>query len=187
MTTNVLRAPGVVDATIICFSGKYFDYANPVVDTIDIEDIARGLSKICRFGGQSLHFYSVAQHSVLVSENVPDDLAWAALFHDAAEAYVGDMVAPLKQLLPQFKEIEKRVEAAVMSCFHINPADMKHHAIRYADLRLLRTEQRDLTSAPNDHWNGLDQYLPLIKPIMALPPEEAYALFIARYYELAVK
>ncbi len=61
-TTDKLKNPGVRDATIILRSGMYFDYENPTEDTICIEDIAWGLANTCRFGGQSLEFYSVAQH-----------------------------------------------------------------------------------------------------------------------------
>jgi uncharacterized protein len=171
-TTDTLRntKPGVVGATIICRSGGYFDFLAPTPDMIHIEDIAWGLANTCRFGGQSLAFYSVAQHSVFVSAIVPPHLALVGLMHDAAEAYVGDVVGPLKQLIPAYKEIETRVERVIAAKFGLPfpwPPEIKH-----ADLRLLRTEQRDLTSGAGDNWNGLDDWTPLEAPIEPLPPPD---------------
>ncbi len=186
-STEILKArlenkPGVIGATIITRSGKYFDFIDPKPEQIVIEDIAWGLSNNCRFGGQSLQYYSVAQHSVLASYIVPDGQELAALMHDAAEAYVGDMVGPLKQLCPDYKAIEKRVEAAIFDHFGIiHPLDK---SIKHADLRMLRTEQRDLTAGHAESWNGLDDWQPSQEAINPLPPIEAYALFMARWKEL---
>ncbi len=179
-TTDRLRnKPGTVAATIILNSGMYFDYLNPSEEIICIEDIAHGLANTCRFGGQSLQYYSVAQHSVLVSENVPDDFQFDALMHDAAEAYIGDVVSPLKHLLPEFKVVEDRVEAVIAKKFKLKLP--WHHSIKFADLRLLRTEQRDITSGHAHNWNGLDQYPPLEEKIEPLLPREAYELFMRRF------
>lgn len=169
-TTEILRGrleskPGVIGASIILRSGRYFDFIDPQPDMIDEEDIAWGLANTCRFNGQSLDFYSVAQHSVLCASLVPHADRFAAVMHDAAEAYVGDMVGPLKQLCPDFKAIEKRVEAAIFAKFGIEtplPPSIKH-----ADLQMLRTEQRDLTAGSGDAWNGLDAYEPM--PLQIVP------------------
>src|SRR5579872_2947230 len=80
-------------------SGLEFPLFEPRLDAINIEDIAHGLSMICRFTGQCARFYSVAEHSVHVSHLVPrEDAAWG-LLHDAAEAYLGDVASPLKKHL----------------------------------------------------------------------------------------
>lgn len=182
-TAEMLQSkPGVVGATIITRSGHYFDFLDPKLETIHIEDIAWALAFTCRFGGQSLHYYSVAQHSVLVAESVSPELRLAALLHDAAEAYVGDVVGPLKQLLPDYKIVEKRVEAAVAAKFGV-PVEM-HPEIKHADLRLLRTEQRDLTSGHAENWNGLDAYPPLKQRIVPMTPTEAANAFLLKYERL---
>ena len=185
MTTTDMLKPraGVNGATIILRSGAYFDFLKPDPETISINDIGWALAYTCRFGGQSLHFYSVAQHSVLVSQIVPPELAMAGLLHDASEAYVGDVVKPLKQLLPDFEAVEDRVERAVADRFNL-PFPMPYE-IKHADLRLLRTEQRDLTSGNKHNWSGLDKYEPLAERINPLPANDAAKLFFDRFDELA--
>jgi len=181
-TTDILRGriegkTGVIGATCITRSGLYFDFVDPQPDQITIEDIAWGLSQTCRFGGQCLEYYSVAQHSILVSQIVPHEHRLAGLMHDAAEAYIGDMVGPLKQLIPDFKVIEKRIEAVIFAKFGIAlPLDP---SIKHADLRLLRTEQRDLTAGSGENWNGLDRYAPLPFPIRAMKPLAAFVAFLS--------
>src|SRR5690242_11754504 len=79
------------------YTGRRFWPLDPRVDDIDIGDIAHHLSLVCRFAGACREFYSVAQHCVGVSYVCdPKDALWG-LLHDAAEAYVGDMVRPLKR------------------------------------------------------------------------------------------
>lgn len=66
------------------------------IEEIDINDIAHHLSMICRWGGGTPGFYSVAEHSVRVAAKLPDKLKLWGLLHDAAEAYLGDHVRPMK-------------------------------------------------------------------------------------------
>jgi uncharacterized protein len=98
-------------------SGIKFDYVNPTVDMIISSDIALGLSNTCRFAGQCSSFYSVAQHSVLVSELVEPQFAVCALLHDASEAYMTDIPRPLKKLLPDYKLIEDKVMSVISEKF----------------------------------------------------------------------
>ena len=76
-------------------SGLGFDPEDPKPEAIVIEDIAHALSNICRFGGHTGSFYSVAQHSVLVSLHTNAKFARAGLMHDASEAYIGDIIRPV--------------------------------------------------------------------------------------------
>lgn len=187
-TTDILRArlqnkPGVVGATIILASGNHFDFLNPESCEFLITDIARGLSNTCRYGGQLHRFYSVAQHSYHVSLLVEPRYALEGLMHDAAEAYVGDMVGPLKQLVPDYKAIEERTERAIADRFGLR-FDECRAALKVADLRMLHTEQRDLTAGKGQNWNGLSGYEPLDCTLTPLSPVTAEITFLERYWEL---
>ncbi|EIH0466459.1 HD family hydrolase [Escherichia coli] len=164
-------------------SGKKFDYINSTADDIDIEDIANALSNICRFAGHLPEFYSVAQHSVLCSQIVQPEFAFEALMHDAAEAYVQDLPAPLKRLLPEYQRIETMVDDLIRSKYAL-PANQTS-VVKYADLIMLATERRDLEIDDGTVWPMLEG-IPCsdIIQISPLRPGQAYGAFMNRFNEL---
>lgn len=168
--------------TIMIHSGKYFDFLRPEDSIYEITDIAHGLSNICRFGGHCNEFYSVAQHCVMASQFVKGSHCYDALMHDAAEAFIGDIPSPLKMLLPDYKKIEKKIEADIFKRFNVNfplPPEVKH-----IDLVMLATERRDLTPPDNGDWGILEGITPLRQTIKPWSPKEAYEAFINRYNKL---
>jgi len=126
-------------------SGKLIDFRHPAPEQIDIADIAHALSNICRFGGHSCHFYSVSQHSVLVAALAPPHLRREALMHDAAEAYLGDVIKPLKNILgTAYTDIEDRFEMVICDKFGLDPEKMKE--VKPYDMQAVEIENEALKS-----------------------------------------
>jgi len=167
-------------------SGRRLYYAYPKANVIDPGDIAWALSNLCRYIGHTRKFYSVAQHSVIVSNIVPPELALEGLLHDAAEAYTGDLATPIKQFVrPEFEPIEHGIDRAISERFEIGfPRDPR---IKVADTQTLATEIRDLL--PNDvkiWWSGRLP-APLEEEIDPWGYKRARREWLARFEELGGK
>ena len=163
-------------------SGRRVALLNPSPSQIAIGDIAHGLAHQCRFNGQTNKFYSVAQHSVLVASILPRELRLAGLLHDASESYLGDIVQPLKELLPDYQAIETKFCEVLGTRFNVDlqPND----AIKHADLVVLATERRDLMPMDTADWSSIAGITPLIRTIKPLAPETAAAQFMDLFFKL---
>lgn len=172
------------NSTIQVISGQYIDPLNPDTERINIEDIAHALSNVCRFTGHVREFYSVAQHSVLVSYVVPKEFALAGLMHDASEAYLADIASPVKPHLSSYYDIEEALMSVIAEKFGFDWP--MHPEVRKADLILLATEKRDLLPAHEEDekfwmFNG---FPPLATPIYPYEPKAAKVYFLNRFKEL---
>ena len=152
---------GCVANTIKTFSGSYFDLADPLPSMVDGRDIARGLALTCRFGGQCPRPYSVAQHSLWCLEaarrmKLPRPVQLACLLHDAAEAYVGDVVKPLKVMLPEFWPIERRVDDAVRRWARVSESAWSAEEVTTIDRAALLAERDRLWPTDGVEWAGED-------------------------------
>jgi len=163
-------------------SGRNVSLLSPSAGQIVIGDIAHGLAHQCRFNGQTNKFYSVAQHSVLVASVLPKELKLAGLLHDAAEAYLGDIVQPLKTLLPEFAAIEERFMQAISTRFSVSA--IHHPEIKRADLVALATERRDLMPMEKLEWATLEGITPLKQAIRPMAPDEAAKEFLKCFFKL---
>lgn len=172
------------ESCITTASGKFFDILKPEEYDFDIEEIATALSNLCRYTGHVNRFYSVAEHSVLVSRIVPDKLALAGLLHDASEAYLGDVSSPLKKLLPEYRAIEERVHNAIATKFGLGD-DLSHPSVHEADKRMYWQERQSV--ADNGIRDKLwHQDLRATRKVeaMGMSPMMARRMFIKRYREL---
>lgn len=162
-------------------SGRKFDVIDCTLDEIQIEDIAHGLSHICRFTGQIPHFYSVAQHCIEMSYLAPSELQFEALMHDASEAYLGDVSKHIKDLLgAPYKKLEHALMQKISARFKFQyplPA-----LIKVLDGDMLETEFRQI-------WRKRDPDIPsygheLETILRPMPANLAKEVFLERFHFL---
>ncbi|HAM57110.1 MAG TPA: phosphohydrolase [Candidatus Rokubacteria bacterium] len=176
----------MTDSYIVTYTGRRFPYGGEIPDSaISLTDIALALSRICRFGGHIESLYTVAQHSVLVSRWCNPKHALDGLLHDAAEAYVGDLVAPLKHTdaAAGLRELEVRIHAAIARKFGVYP--VLPMDVVLADRAVYAAEVRNLFPSYQRverlRWGGPE---PIPEIIVPISPEAARAAFLLRFVEL---
>lgn len=170
-------------ASICTFTGREFFPLAPRVEDVDIYDIAHALSCMPRFAGHTRHFYSVAQHCLLVASLVPKDMALAGLLHDAAEAYLMDLPTPIKRLMPAYCRAEAKLLGVIGDAFRQRRGWAEDVAIKQADRAALQIE----------HWNLMptvawwqkapppEGQLQILRP---MSPAEAEGAFLEQFYYL---
>lgn len=190
--------PGIVEL----LSGNWIDVLNPRPEDIYLSDIAGGLSKICRFHGQTNGFYSVAEHSVLcavLAEQRALDpvLVRAAFLHDAHEAYIGDIPTPIKALIPGIEEVSRHLDQAVAKQFAIDPDLFYSPDIKEIDHLALSVEAYEFMSLTTpgfkESLRPADQHPVVIEHTelgfswpLRRPSEQVEALFnrAAKYFSI---
>ncbi|WIG52505.1 MAG: hypothetical protein OJF48_003424 [Afipia sp.] len=138
------------------YTGRQYWPADPRASEVDIQDIAAALSKQTRYGGHCIWFYCVAEHCVLIARRLaelghPRDVCFAALMHDASEAYLVDVPRPIKGRLGGYAEIENLNMLAIAERYGFlwpMPAIVKE-----ADSRILLDEQAQNMALPPADWN----------------------------------
>lgn len=183
------------------FSGKRFYALDPRPEDFDIRVVARALSQINRFGGHTLRQYNVADHSIRVAHTarrlyvdkyVKPSFGWkgelegaivfkCGLLHEVGEAYIGDMVRPMKYSneLKAFRDIENKILSVASIAFD-SILDNLPYEVKLADNILLVTEKRDLM-APcqwGDWINDIEVLPDIIYPMTSLAAER---LFLSSY------
>ena len=163
------------------YSGKPFYPLDPSPDEVDIQDIAHSLSMTTRYGGHAKSFYTVAQHSVILSNIVSKENAFVALMHDATEAYIGDLIRPIKYMLPKFIELEENIWRAVALRYNLPiviPDEVKFH-----DTKICFTERNCLMNhtGETDWGHEVEPHDFIIEP---WSQEKSYKMFIKRFEEL---
>lgn len=184
------------------FTGRVFDFKALDPDSLCLEDIAHALSHICRFNGHCQKFESVAEHSWLVakraSEILPEDLSLrglsiavtrSALMHDAAEAYIGDVVTPLRRALASeaLVHLEDEINSLVATRFHLDTSSEVMAVVWQADQDLLTIEQKEIMAEPPQHW-GLPAPPEHTKiKVVSMSPAQACQTFLRAAEQYGIK
>ena len=164
-----------------------FDILTPDPTMVDINEIAHCLSYECRYNGHipGDNFLSVAEHSVAVCDRIQRDVDSGsvnvyliALLHDAHEAYTGDIVAPLKRLLPEIKEIERGIQEVIHAKYGIDEvSDKSARVVKRADEQVGEMERLIFANMRDDGDT---------KGLLFLPPIKAKKLFMDKFKEVYI-
>lgn len=171
---------------ISTFYNHIFDPTAPTPDDLCMEDIAHALSRICRANGHLRDFYSVARHSLYAAYEAKARgysvrIRMLALLHDSAESYIGDMTRPLRRYIPEFTDIERRLQTLIFEKFAVSDfTEDEKSAVKMIDDALLYHEFLQF------HGIRLFETPPkLLLPVAAdKPPEETEAEFLSLYHAL---
>jgi hypothetical protein len=177
------------DGFMTTYTGIKFSPLKPTPEMISVYDIAHALSLIARWGGHLKCHYSVAQHCCNVSDMSDELDKPIGLLHDASEAYIGDMIRPLKylkQMHSVYKKIEHRIDGAIALAFGLNSIE-KTQSVEVADVVQLSLENIYLKLKPSGWaFETLERY-PQFKnslPLVPWTPEKAEVEFLKRFVKL---
>lgn len=171
----------VYDGLFNTVSGEVVSLHQPTPEMIFIDDIAHALGNICRFGGQVKRFYSVAQHCLVVAAMAPDNIKMEALLHDASEAYLGDVIKPLKVILGHvYTDIEDKFMCAITSRFGLETKHME--LIKPLDNLALEVEFEYMHKGDRASWQRMMDKIGLTAEIMT--PYRAQQAFLNTFYKL---
>lgn len=177
------------------YTGVQFYLTDPHPDDVRIEDIAHALSMICRFGGHVREFYSVAQHLVHCAEEA-DKMRMGdykfqldTLLHDASEAYIGDIVRPLKYSMPEYLKLEDRTMEVIYTALGLQQPEVDAlEDIKQIDDALLLTERNELLEHKAHDWSKWHKDVkPLVRGVSSWMPSFADYAFLERFTFLRAK
>ncbi len=167
------------DGKIMTNSGVLLSLLDPKEEDLRIEDIAIGLARHARFAGQNRFIYTVAQHSIAVASELHllygnPTLSLQGLLHDASEAFLGDIPGPVKHVLPDYKDLEEKVQRAIFKRFGLSyPMDPR---VKEIDKKRL-DEEWQYTVLQDGRTLGIVDY-------ESLNEKEQVDLFISWYSRL---
>lgn len=194
--------PPVIErgAWIATASGGMWSLIAPHPSDVKISDIAAGLSRSCRYAGQirdDVDFYAVSEHSVLMLEwlEAQGGIEYCEdglkiLLHDASEAFLVDMASPLKAILPEFRAIEDRAQAAIEEAFGLEASRLSKEMIKSIDIRIRMDEREALINEPAlSHqkrvvWEHTPEMEGLGVHIRGLSPRAARSTFLEAFHRV---
>lgn len=188
-------------------SGRMINLLDMLMVDVDIQDIAHHLSHQCRFNGACDFHYSVAQHSVHVlemlwwhtrpraGEEFPEmrdirryRLLNAALLHDGSEAYLGDVVRPLKytDIMVPYRQLEDITQHTINWALGVGPVSVSTTSwinanVKLADDAMCAFECRQLFTpayVPDPRFELDNQFSVYERPIVEILPRTAKTRFL---------
>lgn len=135
---------------ITLHTGKRFYPLQPRKEDITIFDIAHSLSRMVRYAGHLDALYTVGEHSLgcyhlAVKLGLPLRVQMFALMHDGSESIVCDVPRPVKQVIPQYKEIEDRIMNTIWDMVEIGkPTQEEYRLVKMLDNTMLYHEFEQL-------------------------------------------
>lgn len=150
----------VTKGVIETLEGRALNLLDPQPEMFTLAGIATSLSRECRFGRQTSVFYSVAEHSLLclrLMRQRADDLELlrGVLFHDAHEAYLGDIPTPIKKMLGEsWHQVVERLDVAIATALGLDPASFTHPEVKDVDRLALSIEAHALMPCSIGEWES---------------------------------
>ena len=161
--------------------GRFYPL-DPKEEEVNLYDIAWALSHLTRYNGHMDRFYSVAEHSVHVANQIPDvETAKWGLLHDAPEAYIGDLVRPVKVNFPLFCELEDNIMFVIAKKFKLKGDKIPKEVHKWDNI-LCATEKEYLLHG-SEHWENMPDPINMKYPL-GVSAKIAYQKFMNKYYEL---
>lgn len=166
------------------YTGRRFDPMQMTPEDVSLRDIAHALSLLCRGGGHMKYFYTVGLHSLNCAREAAargwsDRVVLACLFHDASEAYLSDIIRPVKAHLTNYLEIEEQIMQMILTHFHLGDLTPEENALwRQIDDEMLSQELKNL-------MNGEHEMIPV--PLASEPDfrERPHEEVEEEFYKLA--
>jgi len=175
-------------------SGPFVDLLELTVDDIELESIAIGLGNTFRFGGQVPTFYSVAEHSVLMADvarvqnQAPYEFLRALLMHAAADAYIGDMVKPLKNHMSAYCSVERHIETVIDAKWDLDFKKWQEPIKLYDSILLKAEKMAFFPNCNSDEWIGFDHMTPTYSvDFRYLKPDDATKWFMEMCQVVGIK
>lgn len=180
-------------------TGKIVDFHDPQPDTIDIYNLIYAISQTNRYVGNTIGFYSNAEHSVLIAQKLLQDgfpplVALGGLMHDLSEGVIGDISYPMQQYLfgeaPEakvaYKRLQRKIDEIICAQVGVSPAETIYHPkVKEYDLRICLDERKVFLGGNNTPWDlDLAGYSPLgITHFYRCWPPDAATMFL-RWFKL---
>jgi uncharacterized protein len=171
-------------------SGGTFYVLDPRPSDIKVEDIAHSLSNLCRFTGHGDRFYSVGEHSIHCAR-IARKLGFStlqqlyALGHDASESVMNDLARPVKQNIPQYKEIEDNVMKTMWEVMGLpEPSEEDYQIVKMLDNTLLLHELTQLMKRDTTTYPDVEHFPVSVDLSVGYGAGESKQDFLAIYNEL---